>query len=171
MTLSERQRNHSAATKEMQWAMDAITGLRNIRGEMNIAPSKRLNILVQNANKEHRARIKTYIPYLKFLARVDSVEILEKGEDEPESATVLVGDMKLLVPLAGLIDKTAEAARLNKEVEKKSKELSGIEAKLNNPNFVDKAPAHLVEQSKNRSAELSEAIEQLNLQLKKIAEI
>jgi len=73
------------------------------------------------------------------------------------------------VPLAGLIDKAAEEARLNKEIEKKTKELVGIETKLNNPSFVDKAPAHLVEQSQNRKAELVATIDQLNEQLGKIS--
>jgi len=167
-TATEFERDE-AASKEMQWVMDAIVGLRNIRGEMNIAPSKRLDILVQNAGAEQRQRISAYLPYLKFLARVDSVDVLEDGAEAPESAIALVGEMKLLVPLAGLIDKAAEEARLNKEIEKKTKELVGIETKLNNPSFVDKAPAHLVEQSQNRQAELVATIDQLNEQLGKIS--
>jgi valyl-tRNA synthetase len=158
----------AAATEEMQWVMDAIVGLRNIRGEMNIAPSKRFNVLAQNVNDQQKARIATYLPYLRFLARVDDVQVLGDSDTAPESAIALVGDMKLLVPLAGLIDKTAEQARLTKEIEKKTKELGGIEAKLGNANFVDKAPAHLVEQSRNRKDELQAAIDQLQQQLQQI---
>ena len=157
-----------SATEEMQWVMDAIVGLRNIRGEMNIAPSKRFNVLAQNVNEQQKARIATYLPYLRFLARVDDVEVLGKNDSAPESATALVGDMKLLVPLAGLIDKAAEVARLTKEIEKKSKELGGIEAKLGNASFVDKAPAHLVEQSRARKDELQAAISQLQEQMQQI---
>jgi len=157
-----------SATEEMQWVMDVIVGLRNIRGEMNIAPSKRFNVLAQNVNAQQQARIKTYLPYLRFLARVDDVQVLADKDTAPESAIALVGDMKLLVPLAGLIDKAAEQARLTKEIEKKSKELGGIEAKLGNSSFVDKAPAHLVEQSRARKDELQTTINQLQQQLQQI---
>jgi valyl-tRNA synthetase len=156
------------ASEEMQWVMDAIIGLRNIRGEMNIAPSKRFNLLVQNAGKLQQQRIANYLPYLRFLARVDAVEILQDSDEAPESATALVGDMKLLVPLAGLIDKAAEQARLTKEIEKKTRELAGIDSKLSNASFVDKAPAHLVEQSRNRRDELNTAVQQLQQQLEQI---
>jgi len=157
-----------SATEEMQWVMDAIVGLRNIRGEMNIAPSKRFNVLAQNVDEKQKARITTYLPYLRFLARVEDVQVLGNSDSAPESAIALVGDMKLLVPLAGLIDKAAEQARLTKEIEKKSKELGGIEVKLGNASFVDKAPAHLVEQARSRKDELQAAINQLQQQLQQI---
>ncbi|MDX5152257.1 MAG: valine--tRNA ligase, partial [Acidiferrobacterales bacterium] len=132
------------------------------------APSKRFSVLAQNVNAQQQARITTYLPYLRFLARVDDVEVLANSDAAPESAIALVGDMKLLVPLAGLIDKAAEQARLTKEIEKKSKELGGIETKLGNSNFVDKAPAQLVEQSRARQEELQAAIDQLQQQLQQI---
>jgi len=156
------------ASEEMQWVMEAIIGLRNIRGEVNIAPSKRFNILVQNAAERQQQRIASYLPYLRFLARIDDVQVLRDDESAPESAIALVGDMKLLVPLAGLIDKEAEQARLIKEIEKKSKELAGIDGKLSNASFVDKAPAHLVQQSRNRRDELQTAVQQLEQQLEQI---
>jgi len=156
------------ASEEMQWVMEAIIGLRNIRGEMNIAPSKRFNILVQNAAERQQRRIASYLPYLRFLARIDGVQVLRDDESAPESAIALVGDMKLLVPLAGLIDKEAEQTRLIKEIEKKSKELAGIDGKLSNASFVDKAPAHLVQQSRNRRDELQTAVQQLQQQLEQI---
>jgi len=158
----------ASAAEEMQWVMDAIVGLRNIRGEMNIAPSKRFKVLAQNVSAAQETRISTYLPYLRFLARIEDIEVIADTDTAPESAISLVGDMKLLVPLAGLIDKAAEQARLTKEIEKKSKELGGIEAKLGNSSFVDKAPAHLVEQSRARKDELAAAIGQLEHQLQQI---
>ena len=157
-----------AAVKEMQWAMEAIDGIRNIRGELDIKPGIRINILLQGASKQEQERFAVYEPYVNFLGRVDSTEFVDATADVPESATALVGNAKILVPLAGLIDKEAEVARLSKDIEKSTKELQGITAKLANKNFVDKAPAAVVEQSKTRQQELEQAIHELQEQLEKI---
>jgi len=157
-----------AAVKEMQWAMEAIDGIRNIRGELDIKPGIRLNMLLQGASQQEQERFAVYEPYINFLGRVDSTEFVDAKADVPESATALVGEAKILVPLAGLIDKDAEIARLTKDIEKSKKELQGIESKLGNKNFVDKAPAAVVEQSKTRQQELETVIDELQEQLKKI---
>jgi valyl-tRNA synthetase len=157
-----------AAVKEMQWAMEAIDGIRNIRGELDIKPGIRINMLLQGASQQEQERFAVYEPYINFLGRVDSTEFVDAKADVPESATALVGEAKILVPLAGLIDKDAEIARLTKDIEKSKKELQGIESKLGNKNFVDKAPAAVVEQSKTRQQELEKVIDELQEQLKKI---
>ena len=157
-----------AAVKEMQWAMEAIDGIRNIRGELDIKPGIRLNMLLQGASQQEQERFAVYEPYINFLGRVDSTEFVDAKADVPESATALVGEAKILVPLAGLIDKDAEIARLTKDIDKSKKELQGIESKLGNKNFVDKAPAAVVEQSKTRQQELETVIDELQEQLKKI---
>jgi len=157
-----------AAVKEMQWAMEAIDGIRNIRGELDIKPGVRINILLQGATKEEEERFAVYEPYINFLGRVDGTGFVDAKAEVPESATTLVGNAKILVPLAGLIDKDAEIARLSKDIEKSTKELQGIAGKLANKNFVDKAPAAVVEQSKVRQQELEQAIRELQEQLKKI---
>ncbi len=107
-------------------------------------------------------------PYLNFLARVESIEILASGKAGPESATTLVGDMKVLIPLAGLIDKDAELARLEKEMGKLTQEVERTEKKLSNPNFVDKAPEAVVQKEKDKMAVAHKALENLQEQAEKI---
>jgi valyl-tRNA synthetase len=102
------------------------------------------------------------------LGRVESIEWLG-DQDAPESATALIGDMKLLIPMAGLIDKEAEQARLGKELDRKRGDLERTENKLGNASFVDKAPAAVVDKEKAKAEELRSAISQLEEQLTKIA--
>jgi valyl-tRNA synthetase len=93
---------------------------------------------------------------------------LEAGDTAPESATALVGEMKLLIPLAGLIDKEAEIIRLGKELDYKRSELARCEQKLSNESFVARAPAAVVEKEQTRAVELKTAISSLEEQQKKI---
>ena len=94
--------------------------------------------------------------------------IAEKDEEAPESATALVGDMKILIPMAGLIDKDAEAARLNKEIEKLQKEVQRVEGKLGNDNFVGKAPEAVVQKERDKLSDMQQALQGLSEQLEKI---
>jgi valyl-tRNA synthetase len=98
---------------------------------------------------------------------VESIEWLDKREG-PESATALIGEMKLLIPMAGLIDKEAEQARLRKDLDGKCADLERIEKKLGNPDFVAKAPAAVVDKEKARAEDVKAAIRQLEEQLQKI---
>jgi valyl-tRNA synthetase len=165
---ADESRIDAAAIDEMRWAMEAIDGLRNIRGELNIEPGRKIDILVQDANDAEQQRFRTYEPYIQFLARVQSADFPGADVTAPESAIALVGNVKLLVPLAGLIDKDAEIARLSKAIEKNEKDLERANAKLANENFVSRAPAKVVEQEKQRVAEMTTALANLNEQLEKI---
>ncbi|UCD32463.1 MAG: hypothetical protein JSV38_00735, partial [Desulfobacterales bacterium] len=89
----------------------------------------------------------------------------------PESATALVGEMKVLIPMEGLIDKDAEIQRLNKELDKQQKQYEQVEKKLDNPNFIDKAPAQVVEKERSKLSEIKIAIEKLQEQLEKISKL
>ena len=156
------------AIDEMQWAMEAIDGIRNIRGELSIKPGQRISILVQGASMVEQKRFENYQPYIRFLGRVDNVTFISDSDDAPESATALVGNMKLLVPLAGLIDKNAEVARLIKDIEKTEKNLALGKAKLSNESFVAKAPSQVVDQEKKRVQAQETTLTNLRDQLKKI---
>ena len=101
---------------------------------------------------------------LETLIRPESMQWLDKDADKPVAATALVGSMELLVPMAGLIDKDAELARLDKEIERKQKDLERTIGKINNPNFVDKAPAEVVEKERDKLDELKESVDKLNQQ-------
>jgi valyl-tRNA synthetase len=156
------------AVENIEWAKEVIDGIRNIRGELNIKPGQRIGILFQGASQEVRQRFREHEPYVRFLGRVDSAEFVDNGADVPESATALVGNVKILVPLAGLVDKDAEITRLSKDIDKGVKELQGIKGKLENKSFVDKAPAAVVNQARTRQQELETAIAGLEEQLERI---
>ncbi len=157
-----------AAVHEIDWIMSFILGVRRIRGEMNIAPGKPLPVLLQNGSGQDRNFVENNRIYLEKLGRLEKIEWLSQGDDEPESAIALVGDMKILIPMAGLIDKEAELSRLDKEIQRISKELPRIEGKLNNPSFTDKAPVEVVDKEKQKLVDLRSTLNNLEAQLAKI---
>ncbi len=156
------------AEADMAWVMNVILCVRKIRSGYNIAPGKPLPVLLEKASAQDRARLAANARYLISLGRIESISVLEKGEEAPDAATGLVGDMKVLIPMAGLINKEEELARLDKEILKKEDEWKKLEAKLDNANFVDKAPAAVVEKERTRLHELTHAIKGLREQYKKI---
>jgi valyl-tRNA synthetase len=157
-----------AAMDEMEWVKQFVLGVRRIRSGMNIDPRKPLPVLLQNGREKDRQRLQANQHYIESLGRVASIEWLTH-EEAPESATALIGEMKLLIPIAGLIDKEAEQTRLNKDLGRKRTELERIEKKLANPDFVKKAPAAVVDKEKAKAEDLRSAINQLAEQLQKIA--
>jgi valyl-tRNA synthetase len=151
------------AEGDIEWVKAFVIGIRNIRGEMDIAPSKRLPVLLNNLSEQDQARLQSTQDYLLMLAKLDSIEILDSSTKAPASATALVGEMEILIPMAGLIDKDAELARLQKAADKLEKDVARTEGKLNNQNFVGKAPAEVIDKEK---AKLADA----KMQLAKIQE-
>ncbi|OED35342.1 valine--tRNA ligase [Chromatiales bacterium (ex Bugula neritina AB1)] len=156
------------ATTEIDWVKTFILGIRRIRAEMDIKPGKLLPVLCENASAENIERINSHTLLLSALARTSEIRVLNKDEKAPESATALVGDMRLLIPLAGLIDKEAELARLIRESDKLVKEKSRLEGKLNNANFTAKAPAAVVNKEKEKLEEAITALTQLEQQRSRI---
>jgi valyl-tRNA synthetase len=157
--------NNTDILQDMEWVQQIILGIRNIRGEMNINPGKQLSLIIANASEQDKQRFTQAELFIINLAKLSSVQWLSNSDTRPAAATALVGEMELLIPLAGLIDVTAETARLNKEVAKLQIEINKCTAKLSTPNFVDKAPPAVVEQEKQRLAEFSAAMQQLVEQL------
>jgi valyl-tRNA synthetase len=158
-----------SAISEMEWVMQFILGVRRIKGEMNIAPSKQIPVLLGNTSQTDVDYFKNNRHYLDFLARTESVEILAAGDDGPESATALIGEMKLLIPLSGLIDKDAELGRLNKEISKLKQDLERAEKKLSNPGFVDKAPEAVIQKERDKMDDARSALKQLEEQSNRIS--
>ena len=138
------------ALSDAEWLKAVITAIRNIRGEMNVPPSKALNVLLRNTSEEDSQRLEANRQFLLKLAKLDDIRVLNDGEQAPMAATQLVGDMEVLVPMAGLIDKAAELARLDKEIAKLDKDIQRLSGKLGNPGFIDKAPAAVVEKEKEK---------------------
>jgi valyl-tRNA synthetase len=164
-------RDDAEAETEIQWVQQFILGVRRIKGEMNIAPSKALPVLVTNASERDRAWIEQARPYLDFLARTESITVLADPAEAPESAIALVGEMKLLIPMAGLIDQDAELQRLDKEIAKLRSDIERIEGKLANPSFAAKAPAAVVQKERDRRGEQTAALENLTAQRERIARL
>jgi valyl-tRNA synthetase len=162
--------NNTAIT-EISWVMDFILGIRRIRGEMNIAPGKKLNVLIQHGTPEDRELTNTTQHFLTKLGRLESITWLENSETPPESAIALVGTLQILIPMSGLIDKAAEISRLEKEIVKVSKELPRIEGKLTNPNFIERAPQSVIDKEKEKLTNLNLSLSQLNEQLQKITQL
>ena len=156
------------AISEIGWIKGFIIGVRKIRSGMNIDPRKMLPVLLQGGSPEDKERLDNNLHYLTSVGRIESATWLNDDDEAPESSTALVNNMKLLIPLAGLIDKEAEAARLAKELERKVSELERCENKLSNSSFVDKAPAAVVEKEQVKASELRNAIGSLQEQQQKI---
>ncbi|WP_462320484.1 valine--tRNA ligase [Halochromatium sp.] len=161
-------RDDPDAEAEIGWVQQFILGVRRIKGEMNIAPSKQLPVLIANAHERDLQWLEQARPYLDFLARTESVRLLDDESKAPESAIALVGAMKILIPMAGVIDKDAELKRLDKEIAKLSADIERIEKKLANPSFVDKAPAAVVQKERDRAADQQGALANLSLQRERI---
>jgi valyl-tRNA synthetase len=143
----------SAAEQEMRWVMQVVLGIRQIRGVLDIAPSLRLPLLWQNASSRDLELLHKHQVLLKALAGLESLLPLPAGTDPPPAAAELVGDLVLLVPMAGLIDPAIELQRLEKRVAKVQAELNSFRAKLANENFVRNAPPEVVEQEQQRVAD------------------
>ena len=158
-----------AVEEEVNWLKQIIVGIRSIRSEMNVSPGKKISIKFQHGSADDKVRLDNHQSFLTALAKIASIEWLAAEDNPPASATHVVGDLHILIPLAGLIDKDAELSRLTKAINKIEKELIAVEAKLNNEKFISRAPENLVEKAKSQQQELqaqqavlSEKLEQLN---------
>ncbi|WP_099065047.1 valine--tRNA ligase [Serratia sp. BW106] len=138
------------ALNDLEWIKQAITAVRNIRAEMNIAPSKLLEVLLRNCNPDAERRVQENQSFIQRLARLESIALLPAGDKGPLSVTKLVDGAELLIPMAGFIDKDAEIARLSKEMGKLDAEIASIEGKLSNEGFVARAPEAVVAKERER---------------------
>ncbi|PYB72703.1 valine--tRNA ligase [Pseudomonas sp. LB-090624] len=158
-----------AAEGDIEWLKELMVGLRNIRAEMNIGPGKPLPLFLKNANADDQRRLQENEALLKKLAKVESFTVLGDADEAPLSATALVGDLQVLVPMAGLIDKDAELARLNKEIQRLQGEVARVGGKLSNAAFVDKAPPAVIEKERAKLAESEQALANFTEQHARIA--
>ena len=148
--------------------MEVITGIRNIRGEMNLNPGLKLNALVKTRHADLEAILKKHAGFIRELARVDQITIGPDIEKPKVSASSVLGEMDLIIPLEGLMDFDEERNRIEKELKKIAKDLIFLDKKLSNPNFVKKAPAEVIEKDEKRKTTLSEKQAKLETHLKTI---
>ncbi|HLV18206.1 MAG TPA: valine--tRNA ligase [Pseudomonas sp.] len=160
---------NAEAEADIAWVKTFMLGVRQIRGEMNISMAKRIDVVLAHASAEDRRRLAEFEPLIAKLAKLESVRVLADGESEPLAAIALVGEMRVLVPMAGLIDKDAELARLDKEIGRLQGEVQRVGGKLGNPSFVDKAPPAVIEKERAKLAEAEQALVKLTEQRARIA--
>lgn len=165
----DHKRQDEQALGDIEWLKQVIVGIRNIRGEMDISPNKPLSILLRNASEQDNRRLQDCANVLDKMAKLEAITPLAEGEVAPASATALVGEMEILIPMAGLIDKDAELARINKALEKLEKDQARTAGKLNNQSFVGKAPQVVIDKEKAKLADFEMQITKLKQQQASIA--
>ncbi|MCH9004773.1 MAG: valine--tRNA ligase [Proteobacteria bacterium] len=156
------------AVADIEWVKQFILGIRRIRGEMDISPGKLLPVLLQGASTADRQRAADHALLLQRVGRVESIAALAEGDEPPVAATALLGDLRLLVPMKGLIDVEAERARLLKQRKKVETDLQRSSGKLGDQKFVNNAPPEVVTLERQRVAEFEKTIVQLTEQLEKL---
>ena len=169
--LADESKIDSAAVAELEWVKQVVVGVRKIRSEMDIAPSKALPVLLAGLNKNDQAWLNNNRVFLQTLAKLESITVLDDEDNAPDSAVSLVGEMKVLIPMAGLIDKDAELARLNKEMGKLEGEIKRLGGKLGNAGFVAKAPEAVVAAEREKLAGYETALNNLKEQHEKIQQL
>jgi valyl-tRNA synthetase len=160
------------AEAEIEWLKALIVGVRQIRGEMNLSSGLPLPIVLADAADSDRQRALRFKAYIERLARVASIEFADDERAEPAGAAVaLVGELRVLVPLAGLIDAAREIDRLQKQLGKLRADLESCTRKLANPRFVDNAPDDIVRKERDRVTELEQRRGQLDAQIERLRSI
>jgi len=157
-----------AAEEEVEWLKGAISAIRTIRGEANIKPSQVVPLILQGGNSQDATNATSSAAMLQRLANVESIEWMQEGQEPPPHALALHGDLRIMIPLAGLIDVAAEKARLVKELDKAAKDQNRLEGKLGNDKFVSNAPEAVVAKEREKLADLQMRVATLTDQLNKL---
>jgi valyl-tRNA synthetase len=168
--VTSKERHDSDAERAMQVLMGVVSGVRNIRGEMNVPPSLQVEVIVQSPDKEVRGLIKQRRDIIGNLCKAKMLEVMPLGERPPASATSVFGSAIIFVSLEGVIDFDRETERLNKEIGKITKELGGIDKKLKNEDFLEKAPNDVVEKVREKGEKLSQKRNRLQENLEKVSQ-
>jgi valyl-tRNA synthetase len=153
----------AAAVADVEWLKAVVSQLRRIRSELNLPPAKAIALRLQGGAPADRARADRFDAAIRFLARVEAVA-WQDGDDAEACATGVVGELRLSVPLAGLVDLSAERARLDKELKRIEGEIAKCRGKLASETFVANAPAAVVEQERKRLADWGQQLATLSEQ-------
>jgi valyl-tRNA synthetase len=159
------------AEAQMRWVMEFILGVRQIRGEMDIAPSRKLDVLLHHASAQDLEHLERHRHTLMRLGGIGTVQTLAPDQPAPISAVALLGGLEILVPMAGLIDPAAELARLGKRQRKAELDLTKLTSKLHGGEFARNAPPEIVAKDQQRIAELRTEIEQLSAQTSRVTKL
>jgi valyl-tRNA synthetase len=164
-------RDDESAEKAMALLMGVISGVRNIRGEMNVPPAQQVAAMVQSPDEGVRELLDKHRELIVNLSKLKSLEVVPPGERPASSATSVFGSCTIFVSLEGIIDIEREQGRLNKEIAKIAKELEGIGRKLSNEDFLQKAPPDVVEKVREKGEKLGEKRKRLQENLDKVAQL
>jgi valyl-tRNA synthetase len=156
--------------KAMEFLMNAVRATRNLRTEMNLPPGKEVKVVFHGPVQE-LSFLREQEPYLRLLARIGSIEYLTVGERPKGAAMAIVGGTEVHLPLGDMINVREEQTRLTKEVDKVEEELSRVQKKLANPDFLGKAKAEVIQKEREKSAQYLEKLRTLNLSLERLGEI
>ena len=156
------------AERELEWVMQFILGIRQIRGEFDISPGRPLPVFLESARASDLEFANRNVHLLARVGRVESVDTVPEGEEAPPAATALLGNMRIHVPMAGLVDVESERTRIGKQLNKASQDLEKAKAKLSNENFVSNAPPAVVTQERERVAEFEQQIQNLEEQFQRL---
>ena len=147
--------------QELDWLKDVIQAIRTIRSEMAISPAKFIPLFLRNVSPDLQERVQKYTPTLMSLAKITEIRTLAHDAEIPLSASAVVQELELLIPMAGLIDKEAELQRLQKEIAKLDKDIQLAQGKLTNPKFTDKAPADIIEKEQDKLSQAQSTKEKM----------
>jgi len=156
------------AENDVEWAKEVVQGVRRVRSELNLPPGKHLDVLFQAGNEADRERQQRFENLLSQLARIQSSRWVDDQADTAQCAVALVGDLKILIPLKGLVDVEEELTRLNRQLEKEIAETRKSEGKLGNSRFVENAPSDVVEQERQRLASHRANVDNLHAQISQL---
>ena len=157
------------AEAEIEWLQGFVLGIRQIRGELNLPPARRLEVLAQGGDRKDRERMESLSDLLYPMAGMDKLTLLAADAEAPPAASALHGELRLLTPLAGVIDPAAERARLKKLRAQTEKALQAAENKLANPQFLEKAPPPVVETARSRQLKLRQDLERIDEQIQRVS--
>jgi valyl-tRNA synthetase len=160
-----------AVEGDMAHVFGVISGIRNIRSTMNIPPSMELGVNMQTQDAHERRIIEENHAMIENLARLNGLEVTDPGDAPPSSATAVVNGTSIYVSLMGVIDFAKEAARLEAEIAKVTKELVAVSKRLNNESFLEKAPEEVVDKVKTIQQGLEEKNDKLKENLERIHKI
>ena len=162
-------KKHLEAELEIKWLQETISAIRTLRSEMNVNPGQQIAILIRESEAKEKTRMTPHQEQLKRLAKVGSIDWIELESENPPSTSAMIDEMEILIPLEGIIDKAKELLRLSKEQKELRNEISILEKKLDNTDFVQKAPSNIVENQRNKLIDYKNKLNALILHEEKIA--
>ena len=161
----------ATAMADLEWVKGFVLSIRSIRGEMDISPNKPLSVLLRNASPEDIRRLEENVIFLHSIAKLETVTALSEDDKSPACATSLLGSLEIMIPMAGLIDKDAELARIAKALDKLEKDYARTQGKLANEKFVSNAPDVVIEKEKAKLADFTMQMGKLHEQRSTIASL